>query len=156
MNKFVFALTIAAALALFGMTAESAGAADFILSAAALMLAPTSVGMGNRATRSAPAPSAWQVLPLEGRFEIVYRDVSGRFSIRRIEAQELKVGPGKTLLGGYCAVADGYRGFRADRIERILDLETGKAAERNIIDWLLKRATRRKPARAAATDRRAA
>ncbi len=87
------------------------------------------------------------MLPLEGRFELVYRDAVGHFSIRRLEAQELKVGPGKTLLGGYCAVRDGYRGFRADRIERIQDLETGEAAERNIIDWLMKRATRRKPAR---------
>ncbi len=156
MNKFVFALTVSAALALFGLMAESAGASHFILSAAALMLSPASMDTHGRVARSIPEPGAWQVLPLEGRFEIVYRDVSGRFSIRRIEAQELKVGPGKTLLGGYCAVADGYRGFRADRIERILDLETGEAAERNVIDWLLKRASRRKPARAAAAGRHAA
>ena len=156
MNRFVFLLTISAALAVFGMTAESVGASDFILSAAALMLAPATMDTRGRAGRSVPDPGAWQVLPLEGHFEIVYRDVTGRFSIRRIEALELKVGPGKTLLGGWCAVAEGYRGFRADRIERILDLESGEAAERNVIDWLLKRATRRKPAGAAAAGRHAA
>jgi len=35
---------------------------------------------------------------------------------------------------------DGYRGFRGDRIERIIDAETGRVIDRNIVDWLIKRA----------------
>jgi hypothetical protein len=49
---------------------------------------------------------------------------------------------------------DGYRGFRADRIERIVDAETGRVVDRNILDWLIKRAEqqakeRKKAAKAA-------
>jgi hypothetical protein len=55
-------------------------------------------------------------------------------------ARELKVGPGKTLLGGIDMADDGYRGFRADRIEYLVDAETGEVIRRNVIDWLLKRA----------------
>jgi hypothetical protein len=95
------------------------------------------------------APGAWRALPLPGLFEIVYRDVSGAFTVRRVFAQELKVGPGKTILGGQDDRSGSYRGFRADRIEHIRDLETGEAAERNIIDWLLKRAARPRSAPAA-------
>jgi predicted DNA-binding transcriptional regulator YafY len=80
------------------------------------------------------APDAWRALPLSGLFEIVYRDVSGAFTVRRVAAQELKVGPGKTILGGQDDRSGGYRGFRADRIEHIRDLETGEAVERNVID----------------------
>ena len=144
MNPFVLTLAIAAGAALIGMSAESAGPSTFILSAAALMLAPTrgeARDDGDDAT-DAGARSAWQVLPIEGAYDLVYRDEAGHFSIRRIDAQELKIGPGKTILGGYCEARDGYRGFRADRIERIADADTGEAAERNVIDWLLKRAAR--------------
>ena len=102
-----------------------------------------------RETEDADRWSAWRVLPLTGTYELVYRDEAGRFSIRVLEAQELKIGPGKTLLGGFCEARGGYRGFRADRIERIADAETSEAAERNVIDWLLKRAAKQARQRAA-------
>ena len=85
---------------------------------------------------------AWRVFPLEGTLELHYRDVSGNPSRRRIVAHELKVGPGKTLLGGIDQTTDGYRGFRADRIDYVIDVESGQTVDRNILDWLIKRAQR--------------
>jgi predicted DNA-binding transcriptional regulator YafY len=83
---------------------------------------------------------AWRVYPLEGALELLYHDAAGNPSIRRIIARELKVGPGKTLLGGIDMADDHYRGFRADRIDRIVDAETDQVIDRNILDWLIKRA----------------
>jgi predicted DNA-binding transcriptional regulator YafY len=86
------------------------------------------------------AQGAWQAVPLEGAYELFYCDEAGETSRRRVIARELKVGPGKTLLGGIDMADDGYRGFRADRIEYLVDGETGEIIRRNVIDWLLKRA----------------
>jgi predicted DNA-binding transcriptional regulator YafY len=85
---------------------------------------------------------AWRVFPLEGTLELHYRDVAGNPSRRRILGHELKVGPGKTLLGGIDQTTDGYRGFRADRIDYLIDVESGQTVDRNILDWLIKRAQR--------------
>ena len=152
MTKFVCLLLGAAALAFLALPAESAGTGALVLNLAAAMLAPVAAkARDGRAGHGEDADgwSAWQVLPLEGTYELVYRDEAGRFSIRVLDAQELKIGPGKTLLGGFCEARGGYRGFRADRIERIADAETGEAAERNVIDWLLKRAAKQARRRAA-------
>jgi predicted DNA-binding transcriptional regulator YafY len=96
------------------------------------------------ALRPAPAQprdeGAWRVFPLEGVLKIGYHDVAGNPSRRWVIARELKVGPGKTLLGGIDLADDGYRGFRADRIDWIVDAETGQVIDRNIIDWLIRRA----------------
>ena len=94
---------------------------------------------------------AWRVLPLEGRYEIAYADAFGRPSRRRINAAELKVGPGKLLLGGVDADLDAYRGFRVDRIHALKAVETGEVVDRNIVDWLLAEA-----AKLAKAQRRAA
>ena len=83
---------------------------------------------------------AWRVYPLAGALELRYRDAAGRPSRRRIIARELKVGPGKTLLGGIDTADDGYRGFRADRIDALVDAETGRRVDRNVLDWLIGRA----------------
>ena len=80
---------------------------------------------------------AWRVYPLEGALELHYHDVAGNLSRRRVLARELKVGPGKTLLGGIDMAVDGYRGFRADRIDRIRDAESGRTIDRNVLDWLI-------------------
>jgi predicted DNA-binding transcriptional regulator YafY len=79
---------------------------------------------------------------MDGALELAYRDEAGNPSTRRIIVRELKVGPGKTLLGGIDMADDGYRGFRADRIDRIVDAETGQVVDRNVLDWLLKNAQR--------------
>ena len=111
-----------------------------------------------RPARNAPLEEriegAWRVYPLEGALELHYIDQAGNPSRRWVIARELKVGPGKTLLGGIDMSDDGYRGFRADRIERIVDAKTGRVIGRNILDWLIKRAEqqakeRRKAARSA-------
>jgi predicted DNA-binding transcriptional regulator YafY len=96
----------------------------------------------NSAGRPAPEriEGSWRVYPLEGALELHYCDQAGNPSTRRIIARELKVGPGKTLLGGIDMADDGYRGFRADRIDCIVDAETGVSVDRNILDWLIKRA----------------
>lgn len=98
----------------------------------------------DRASPAAPATARdegqWRVLPMEGALELAYSDALGNPSRRRLIARELKIGPGKTLLGGIDMADDGYRGFRADRIERVVDAETGETIHRNIIDWLIKRA----------------
>ncbi len=98
---------------------------------------------------------AWHVFPLEGALELAYRDVAGNRSRRRVSARELKVGPGRVLIGGIDGRSEGYRGFRADRVDWLRDLETGDLVRRNVVDWLLKRAqsqvrARRKAARTAA------
>ncbi len=111
-----------------------------------------------RPIRNAPVEERfegnWHVYPMEGALELHYTDQAGNPSRRWIIARELKVGPGKTLLGGIDMADDGYRGFRADRIERIVDAETGLVVDRNILDWLIRRAgqqarERRKLAKAA-------
>lgn len=102
-------------------------------------------GAAANATPNAPVErqeGAWRVLPLEGAFEIAYEDGRGLRSIRRLFARELKVGPGKALLGGVDRDRDGYRGFRADRIRRLSDPSTGERIERNVVDWLIRRAER--------------
>ena len=96
---------------------------------------------------------AWRVLPIEGRFELVYEDGNGAWSVRRLQARELKIGPGRVLLGGTDRDRDGYRGFRADRIHRLTDRETGERVERNILDWLTRRAEGTRRARAASLRR---
>lgn len=98
---------------------------------------------------------AWRVLPIEGRFELVYEDGNGAWSVRRLQAHELKIGPGRVLVGGTDRDRDGYRGFRADRIHRLTDRDTGERVERNILDWLTRRAYRTRQARAAALRREA-
>jgi predicted DNA-binding transcriptional regulator YafY len=109
----------------------------------------TASGRENRADRPATERRAdlWRVYPMEGALELHYCDQFGNMSRRRIIARELKVGPGKTLLGGIDMADDGYRGFRADRIEAIVDAETGLVIDRNILDWLIKRAERQARAR---------
>ena len=92
----------------------------------------------------------WRVLPVEGRFALVYEDGSGAWSVRHLAAHELKIGPGRVLLGGTDQHRGGYRCFRADRIRRLSDRDTGERIERNILDWLTRRAeaTRRNRAEA--------
>ena len=106
-------------------------------------------------TRDERDEGAWHVYPLDGALELAYRDVAGNRTVRRLSARELKVGPGRTLLGGIDRTTESYRGFRADRIDWLRDLATGDLVRRNLVDWLLKRAQaqardRRKAARAAA------
>lgn len=84
----------------------------------------------------------WHVYPFDGALEIDYVDQAGNPTRRWVIARELKVGPGKMLLGGIDMADDGYRGFRVDRIERLEDAETGLVVDRNILDWLIKRAER--------------
>lgn len=99
---------------------------------------------------------AWRIFPFEGALEIRYQDAAGNLSRRRVMARELKVGPGKTLLGGIDMATDGYRGFRADRIEWILDAESGQIVDRNIVDWLLGRALTQEKERRRLLRKRAA
>jgi predicted DNA-binding transcriptional regulator YafY len=91
----------------------------------------------------------WRVLPLEGTFEIVYEDSRGAWSTRRVEARALKLGPGRTLLGGIDRGRGGYRGFRADRIRRLTDPASTTRIEAGILDWLLARAEAQRRERAA-------
>jgi predicted DNA-binding transcriptional regulator YafY len=84
----------------------------------------------------------WHVYPFEAALELDYVDQAGNQSRRWVIVRELKVGPGKMLLGGIDMADDGYRGFRVDRIERLEDAETGLVVDRNILDWLMKRAER--------------
>ena len=91
---------------------------------------------------------AWQVLPLEGVFEIVYEDGRGAWSTRILDARELKLGPGRTLLGGIDRDRGLYRGLRADRIRRLSEPAGSVRIETGILDWLLARAERQRRARA--------
>ncbi|WP_298957442.1 hypothetical protein [uncultured Methylobacterium sp.] len=125
--------------------------------------APTGASPAPSAGPEPPAPTpfverqdgAWRVLPLEGRFELVYEDGNGAWSVRRLAAHELKIGPGRVLVGGTDRDRDGYRGFRADRIHRLTDRDSGERVERNILDWLTRRAEATRKARAAALRRAA-
>jgi hypothetical protein len=81
-------------------------------------------------------------------------DQAGNASRRWVLARELKVGPGKMLLGGIDILSeDSYRGFRVDRIQRLEDAETGLSVEHNILDWLMKLAERQAKARRKAVKR---
>jgi hypothetical protein len=83
---------------------------------------------------------AWHVYPLEGLLDLAYGDALGNPSLRRVVAREVKIGPGKVLLGAIDTLDGRYRGFRADRISLIADAETGETIARNILDWLVRRA----------------
>ncbi|GEP05964.1 hypothetical protein MOX02_40020 [Methylobacterium oxalidis] len=96
---------------------------------------------------------AWRVLPLEGTFDLVYEDGTGAWSARRLEARELKLGPGRTLIGGIDRGRGGYRGFRVDRIRRLTDGATGQRVETGILDLLLGRAEAQRRERAALARR---
>ncbi|WP_027173626.1 hypothetical protein [Methylobacterium sp. 10] len=102
---------------------------------------------GKAAERGKHKHAAWQVLPLEGRFEIVYEDSRGLWSTRALDARELRLGPGRTLLGGIDRARGGYRGFRVDRIRRLTE-EGGPRMNAGILDWLLTRAEAQKRERA--------
>lgn len=104
---------------------------------------------GARDAAHGPEASAWRVLPLEGRFELVYEDAQGVWSSRTLDARELKLGPGRTLLGGIDRARGGYRGFRVDRIRRLTDRATGRRVEAGILDFLLAGAEARRRADAA-------
>ena len=133
------------ALAAFGLTPDGTSAWPLALAGLAV-LAP-------EAERTELEPveerqeGTWHVYPLEGALQLAYRDVAGNPSLRRILARELKVGPGKVLLGGIDVLDDGYRGFRADRIDLLVDAATGETVDRNILDWLVNRALRQAKAR---------
>ncbi|WP_409565492.1 hypothetical protein [Methylobacterium sp. J-001] len=103
-------------------------------------------------------PSPWRTLPLNGRFDLVYEDVTGTWSSRSISARELKLGPGRTLLGGIdtrSGSSRGSRGFRVDRIRRRTDGGTGERIETGILDRLLGRAEAQRRADAMRTRRQA-
>ncbi|WP_370693803.1 hypothetical protein [Methylobacterium sp. NEAU K] len=93
-------------------------------------------------------PGAWRTLPLDGRFDIAYEDATGVWSNRSLDARELRLGPGRTLLGGIDALRGGYRGFRVDRIRRLTDGTTGERIETGILDRLLGRAEAQRRANA--------
>lgn len=102
------------------------------------------------------AGSAWRTLPLEGAFEVVYEDARGAWTTRTLDARELKLGPGRTLLGGTDRAHGLYRGLRADRIRRLTESTAGTRIETGILDWLLARAEAQRKARSARIPRRAA
>jgi hypothetical protein len=111
-----------------------------------------------RPARNAPVEERiegnWHVYPLEAALELDYVDQAGNATRRWVLARELKVGPGKMLLGGIDILTeDGYRGFRVDRIQRLEDAETGLEVEHNILDWLMKLAERQARARRKAAKR---
>ncbi len=91
-------------------------------------------------SRQPAPPSAWRIVPLAGTFEVVYEDARGAWTTRTLDARELKLGPGRTLLGGTDRAHGLYRGLRADRIRRLTDVRTGQRIETGILDWLLARA----------------
>lgn len=99
--------------------------------------------------------SAWRTLPISGIFDIVYEDRTGAWTSRTLEARDLKLGPGRTLLGGIDLARGLYRGFRVDRIRRLTDHATGERIEMGILDRLFalakpsRRSSRRRPARSA-------
>ncbi|WP_425285016.1 hypothetical protein [Methylobacterium pseudosasicola] len=99
-----------------------------------------SVSPGHPARPVESPPGAWRTLPFEGHFDLVYEDANGAWSNRSLSARELKLGPGRTLLGGIDARRGGYRGFRVDRIRRLTDGATGERIETGILDRLLGRA----------------
>ncbi len=108
--------------------------------------------------RAAPRETlvhAWRTLPLDGHFDLVYEDAAGAWSNRSLDARELKLGPGRTLLGGIDARRGGYRGFRVDRIRRLVDGATGERIETGILDRLLGRAEAQRRADALRFKRRA-
>lgn len=94
----------------------------------------------------APA-AAWRTLPVSGLFDLVYEDRTGAWTTRTLEARELKLGPGRTLLGGIDRARGLYRGFRVDRIRRLTDHATGERIETGILDRLFALAGPRRSAR---------
>ena len=115
--------------------------------------------------RGAPAPAPasagegrdlWRTLPLEGTFEVVYEDARGAWTTRTLDARELKLGPGRTLLGGTDRAHGLYRGLRADRIRRLTEPASGTRIETGILDWLLARAQAQRKVRGSRSPRRAA
>ncbi len=106
--------------------------------------------------QSPAPPPAWRIVPLSGTFEVVYEDARGAWTTRTLDARELKLGPGRTLLGGTDRAHGLYRGLRADRIRRLTDIRSGQRVEAGILDWLLARAEAQRRASHPRGTRRAA
>jgi len=83
-------------------------------------------------------PGGWRIVACEGTYLLSYEDAQGVPSMRCLEARELRIGPGRLLLGGIDHDSQAYRGFRADRIRSLYHVETGEWVERNVVDWLMK------------------
>lgn len=119
--------------------------------------APVSQGRADaRRDAAERAGGAWRTLPLEGAFEVVYEDARGAWTTRTLDARELKLGPGRTLLGGTDRAHGLYRGLRADRIRRLTEPASGTRIEAGILDWLLARAEVQRRRRIGRAPRRAA
>jgi hypothetical protein len=137
------------AAVLWGLGAASGEA--YPLALAGIALSPAAAFLQPDRDEGPRDEGAWRVLPFEGAFELSYTDATGQWSVRRLISREVKIGPGKVLLGGFDMATGEYRGFRADRIVRLHDAESGETVDRNIVDWLMKRASARrlgKPAQA--------
>ncbi|KAB7784888.1 hypothetical protein [Methylorubrum populi] len=122
---------------------------------------PTNAPPSRARRPAAQAPSGeahglWRTLPLEGAFEVVYEDARGVWTTRILDARELKLGPGRTLLGGTDRAHGLYRGLRADRIRRLTEPASGTRIETGILDWLLARAEAQRRARGGRQRPRAA
>jgi hypothetical protein len=145
-----------AALGAVGLWALGAGSSEaFPLAVAGMALSPAAAFL-KPDDGGADGPrdeGAWRVLPFEGAFELSYTDATGQWSVRRLISREVKIGPGKVLLGGFDMQTGEYRGFRADRIVRLHDAETGETVDRNVVDWLMKRASSRRLTKVAPAER---
>lgn len=102
------------------------------------------------------ASGVWRTLTLEGAFEVVYEDARGAWTTRTLDVRELKLGPGRTLLGGTDRAHGLYRGLRVDRIRRLTEPASGTRIETGILDWLLARAEAQRRGRIGRGPRRAA
>lgn len=116
-------------------------------SGAALAASPAKPASSSVSPAAERREGAWQVLPIEGAFEVVYEDVRGAWTTRTLDARELKLGPGRTLLGGIDRASGLYRGLRVDRVRRLSEPAASVRLETGILDWLLARAQAQRRAR---------
>jgi hypothetical protein len=141
MNTYIISMIHLILLALLGsaaLLAHACGSDGGALALAGVALAPGT--RPNLPPVTERQEGAWHVYPLEGVLDLAYSDVLGNPSLRRVMAREVKIGPGKVLLGAIDTLDGRYRGFRADRISLIADAQTGETIARNILDWLVRRA----------------
>lgn len=84
-------------------------------------------GLESHLDRDDDFPSQELLEPIAGTcVEIVYVDSKGREAARRITCRSVVASKGLMYLDAYCHERDAPRRFRCDRIQEVIDVETGE------------------------------
>ncbi len=74
---------------------------------------------------------------LARRFQITYKDLKGKVSEKEIAVYAVVERSGVVNLDTFSKSQISCRTYRADRIQKLTDLQSGEVVEENIVDWIV-------------------